>query len=90
MGPCCMLRSLVRLLHFMDGTKRTAFLSAIYFLENLGYTIPERLSKAEVIRFCLEIAEENIRRAEDASVQPKTVGEIADWFRRLLGVEDEA
>lgn len=24
----------------MDGTKRTAFLSAIYFLENLGYTIP--------------------------------------------------
>jgi hypothetical protein len=33
----------------------------------------------------LEGLEENIRRAEDESIQPKTISEIADWFRTLLG-----
>jgi hypothetical protein len=37
----------------------------------------------------LKIAEENIRRIEDESIQPKTIAEIADWFRRLLGVSQE-
>ncbi len=69
----------------MDGTKRTAFLAPLYFLEHRGYTIPKYLPKEEVIRFCLDIAEENIRRAEDPSLQPKTIAEIAAWFRRLLG-----
>ena len=72
----------------MDGTKRTSFLSAVYFLENRGYTIPQSLPKDEVIRFCLEIAEENIHRAEDPSRQPKTIAEIAVWFRQLLDVKD--
>ena len=47
----------------------------------------QRLEKDEVIRFCLEIAEENIRRTEDETIQPKTIAEIADWFRHLLGME---
>ena len=79
-----LFHSLIKSHPFMDGTKRTAFLSAIYFLENRGYAIPQHLPKDEVIRFCLEIAEENIRRAEDPTIQPKTIGEIAAWFRRLL------
>jgi len=82
-----LFHSLIKSHPFLDGTKRTAFLATLYFLENRGYSIPEYLPKDEVIRFCLEIAEENIRRAEDETIQAKTVAEIADWFRRLLGIE---
>lgn len=78
--------SLIKSHPFMDGTKRTAFLSALYFLESRGYVIPQILPKDEVIRFCLDIAEENIRRAEDESVQAKTIAEIASWFRSLFQV----
>jgi death-on-curing protein len=79
-----LFHSLIKSHPFMDGTKRTAFLSAIYFLENCGYALPEYLPRAEVIRFCLDVAEENIRRAEDETIQPKTISEIADWFRQLF------
>lgn len=79
-----LFHSLIKSHPFMDGTKRTAFLSTIYFLENRGQAAPQYLPKAEVIHFCLEIAEENLRRAEDPSVQPKTITEIAAWFRQLL------
>ena len=72
-----LFHSLIKSHPFMDGTKRTAFLSALYFLESRGYVIPQNLPKDEVIRFCLDIAEENIRRAQDKSIQVKTIGEIA-------------
>ncbi len=81
-----LFHSLIKSHPFMDGTKRTAFMSTLYFLENRGYVIPKYLPKDDVIRFCLDIAEENIRRAEDPTIQPKTIAEIAAWFRRLLGV----
>jgi death-on-curing protein len=83
-----LFHSLIKNHPFMDGTERTAFVSALYFLENRGYTIPRHLPKNDVIRFCLDIAEENIRRAEDPSLRPKTISEIAAWFRRLLGASD--
>ncbi len=82
-----LFHSLIKSHPFMDGTKRTAFLSALYFLENRGYVIPENLPKNEVIRFCLEVAEENIRRTEGELVQPKTVTEIAAWLQHLLHAE---
>jgi death-on-curing protein len=82
-----LFHSLIKSHPFMDGAKRTAFASTLYFLEVCGYPRPSVLPEDEVIRFCLEIAEENIRRVEDESIQPKTIAEIADWFRYLLGVE---
>lgn len=81
-----LFHSLIKSHPFMDGTKRTAFLSTLYFLENRGYVIPKYLPKDEVIRFCLDIAEENIRRTADPDARPKTITEIAAWFRQLLGV----
>lgn len=79
-----LFHSLIKSHPFMDGTKRTAFASALYFLEVCGYPRPPILPKNEIIRFCLEVAEENIRRAEDPSLQPKSIAEIAMWFRRLI------
>jgi death-on-curing protein len=81
-----LFHSLIKSHPFMDGTKRTAFLSALYFLASRGYVIPQNLPKDEVIHFCLDVAEENIRRAQDESVQIKTIGEIAAWFRSLLQI----
>jgi death-on-curing protein len=78
-----LFHSLIKSHPFMDGTKRTAFLSALYFLASRGYFIPQILPKDEVIRFCLDVAEENIRRV-DEPVQLKTITEIATWFRSLL------
>ena len=85
-----LFHSLIKSHPFMDGTKRTAFASALYFLEMCGYHRPPVLPVDEVIRFCLDVAEENIRRAEDETIQPKTIAEIADWFRRLLGMNHGA
>lgn len=83
-----LFHSLIKSHPFMDGTKRTALMSTLYFLENRDHVIPKHLPKDEVIRFCLDIAEENIRRAADPSIQPKTITEIATWFRRLIGETD--
>ena len=79
-----LFHSLVKSHPFMDGTKRTAFLATLYFLENRGYLIPKHFPKDEVIRFCLDLAEENARQSQGAPVQPKTIAEIAAWFRQLL------
>ena len=48
-----LFHSLIKSHPFMDGTKRTAFTAAIYFLENSGYSAPQTLPKDEIIRFCL-------------------------------------
>jgi len=69
---------------FMDGTKRTAFASTLYFLQILGHARPAKLPEDKVIRFCPEIAEESLRRVEDKTLQPKTIADIAAWFRQLL------
>lgn len=79
-----LFHSLIKSHPFMDGTKRTAFLATLYFLATLDYTVPDRLPKDEVIRFCLDVAEENMRQARGEMIETKTIAEIAAWFRRLL------
>lgn len=79
-----LFHSLIKSHPFMDGTKRTAFAATLYFLEKQGHHIPEKLPKPEVIRFCLEIAGENMRIAAGEDIQQKTIGEIAAWFKALL------
>lgn len=81
-----LFHSLIKSHPFLDGAKRTAFLATIYFLENRGCPIPEYLPKDEVIRFCLEVAEENIRRSKNPSLQPITIAHIAAWFQRLVAI----
>jgi death-on-curing protein len=83
-----LFHSLIKSHPFMDGTKRTAFLSALYFLENRGYTIPDHFPKDEVIRFCLAVVEENAQQSENAAFQPISVAEIAAWFRQLLAPQE--
>jgi len=79
-----LFHSLIKSHPFMDGTKRTAFTAALYWLENCGYSIPLQLPKDEIIDFCLTIAEENMRKSAGELIQPKTVAEIANWFRYLI------
>lgn len=83
-----LFHSLIKSHPFLDGTKRTAFLSALYFLENRGYRIPDHFPKDDVIRFCLAVAEENAQQSANPAFQPITVAEIAAWFRRLLASPD--
>jgi len=68
----------------MDGTKRTAFMSALYFLDRTGHSALQSLPQDAVIQFCLEVAQENLRIGAGEAVQSKTIAEIADWFRWLL------
>ncbi len=79
-----LFHSLIKSHPFMDGTKRTAFAATLYFLENCGYTLPIILPQAEVIRFCLALAEENRLNAEGQFIPTKTVPEIATWLRQLV------
>jgi len=80
-----LFHSLIKSHPFMDGTKRTAFAAALYFLECCGHPIPEKFPPDEVIDFCVSIAEENLRQSRGEHLTPRTIPEIADWFRRLLG-----
>jgi len=43
------------------------------------------LPKDEVIRFCVEVAEE-LREAEGTLGERNSIADIAAWFRSLLGV----
>lgn len=79
-----LFHSLIKSHPFMDGTKRTAFAATIYFLVAQGHTRPQSLPTDEVIEFCLAVAEENSRLALGEPIKPKTIEQIADWFRRLL------
>jgi len=79
-----LFHSLIKSHPFMDGTKRTAFASAVYFLHERGHLLRRPLPQDEVIRFCVQVAEEAARQEEGEAVRPKTISEIAAWFRGLL------
>ena len=79
-----LFHSLIKSHPFMDGTKRTAFGAALYLLERLGHRISDQLPKDKVIHFCVEVAEEAMRQSEGEPVQPKTIAQIAAWFRELV------
>lgn len=81
-----LFHSLIKSHPFMDGTKRTAFASTLFFLESCGHSIPERLPISEVVDFCVSIAEENLRLSQGENIEPRTVSEIANWLRHLLAV----
>ena len=69
---------------FMDGTKRTAFAAAVYFFHERGYTLQRPFLKAEVIRFCIGLAEEGQRLAKGELVAVQTIRQIAEWFKGLV------
>lgn len=81
-----LFHSLIKSHPFMDGTKRTAFAAALYFLENCGYPLPERFPLSEVVEFCVAIAEENLRQSHGELVAPRSIADIAEWFRKLVSL----
>jgi death-on-curing protein len=85
-----LFHSLIKSHPFMDGTKRTALTAALYFLERCGHSIPESLPHPDVVKFCVSVAEENLRLSRGESVNPRSIFEIAEWFRALLSPPTES
>jgi death-on-curing family protein len=56
-----LFHALIKRHPFMDGTKRTAFASAVYLLHEWGYTFKRPFPKDDVIRFCVGLADEGQR-----------------------------
>jgi len=83
-----LFHSLIKSHPFMDGTKRTAFASALFFLNRCGYSLPERFPLDRVIDFCVSIAEENLRQSGGEDIAPRSIGEIATWFQELMAGSD--
>src|SRR5882672_3739911 len=81
-----LFHSLIKSHPFMDGTKRTAFAAALFFIESCGYPIPARFPLDEVIDYCVSIAEENLRQSQGENITHRTIPEIAAWFEKLLGM----
>jgi death on curing protein len=79
-----LFHSLIKSHPFMDGTKRTAFSAALFFLDRCGHSLPKQYPLDAVIDFCVSIAEENLRQSQGEDVTPRSVGEIASWFQELL------
>lgn len=78
-----LFHSLIKSHPFIDGTKRTAFASAIYLLERFGHLATAPFPINEVVEFCVEIAEENMRTTAGEAVQPRDIQAIAEWFQNL-------
>ena len=81
-----LFHSLIKSHPFLDGTKRTAFLAALWLLRLYGHTIPTRLPHPEVVKFCVEVAEENAQPERP----PRTVAEIAAWFQDLISQNSQS
>jgi death-on-curing protein len=81
-----LFHSLIKSHPFMDGTKRTAFAAAVYFLHERGYTFQRPFPKDEVIRFCVGVAEEGQRFAGGEPRAGQTIQQIAAWFKGLIKV----
>ncbi len=79
-----LFHSLIKSHPFMDGTKRTAFAAAVYFLHERGYTLQRPFLKDEIIRFCVGLAEEGQRLAKGELVVVQTIRQIAEWFNGLV------
>ena len=79
-----LFHSLIKSHPFLDGTKRTAFLAALWLLRLCGHSISTHLPHQEVVQFCVEVAEENAPPERS----PRTVAEIAAWFQDLLGLSE--
>lgn len=79
-----LFHSLIKSHPFLDGTKRTAFAAALYYLHCSGYSIPKSLPIDEVVDFCVSTAEENLRHARGEKLNLRSNPEIAEWFRSLL------
>jgi death on curing protein len=81
-----LFHSLIKSHPFMDGTKRTAFAAAVYFLHERGYTFQRPFPKDDIIRFCVGLAAEGQRFAEGEPLAAKTIHQIADWFKGFVRV----
>jgi prophage maintenance system killer protein len=68
----------------MDGTKRTAFAAAMYFLHERGYPLQRPFLKDDIIRFCVGLAEEGQRLAVGEPIAVQTIRQIADWLKGLV------
>ena len=79
-----LFHSLIKSHPFMDGTKRTAFSAALFFLQSCGFSLPTRYPIDQVIDFCVSIAEENLRQSQGEDIELRSISEIAVWFQELL------
>ena len=75
-----LLRGITQGHPFNDGNKRTGFLVAAYYLEQVGYPWPVGLPVDEVVSFCLTVSAGQIREIAD----------IATYLRRLWGLSPGA
>jgi len=64
-----LVQSIVKNHPFIDGNKRTAFVSAVALLKASGWHL--KLSQDEVVQFMVRVANENL-----------SVDEIAKWLKK--------
>ena len=83
-----LFHSLIKSHPFLDATAATALVAALYLLAQRGHPLPQPLPTEAVIRFCLELTEESLRRAEAPALPLQTIPALAAWFRRLCGEAD--
>jgi death-on-curing family protein len=81
-----LFHSLIKSHPFLDGTKRTAFAAAVYFLHERGYTLRRPFPKDDIICFCIGLAAEGQRLAEGEPIAAMTIHQIADWLKGLVQV----
>jgi death-on-curing protein len=79
-----LLHSLIKSLPFLDGSKRTAFAAAVYFLRERGYSLQRPFPKDDIIRFCVGLASESKRLAAGERITVLTTQQIAAWLKSLV------
>jgi prophage maintenance system killer protein len=60
-----LLRGIIQGHPFHDANKRTSFLTAYYYLRQMGYELIEPFSEDEVVAFCTRISAGQLRDVEE-------------------------
>ncbi|TAK34378.1 MAG: Fic family protein [Chloroflexota bacterium] len=70
-----LLRGITQGHPFSDGNKRTGFMVATYYLNQVGYPAPDTLPRQAIVDFCLRISAGDIRQVEEIARQLAMVWE---------------
>lgn len=80
-----LLRGITQGHPFNDANKRTGFLTAAYYLEQMGFPLPEHASADQAVALCIRISKGDLR--EIAAIQQELQ---ALWGRQEEGEESSS
>lgn len=73
-----LLRGITQGHPFTDGNKRTGYLTAAYFLERVGYRLPDPAPTTDIIRLCVRVSSGELRDVRAIARELRAVWSVTE------------